>query len=58
MVITLDITAENAKNLKLGMTRAQQKLIQKGDQIEIKQADNGLEINIRGKLQTQQHPSP
>ena len=46
------------KNLEPGMTREQQKLIQKGDQLEINPAENGWELNIRKKLQTQQHLSP
>ena len=58
VVISQTIPAETAKNLELGMTWAQQKLTQKGSQIEINPAENGWELNIRKKLQTQQHPTP
>ena len=57
MVILKTIIAVTVKNLELGMTREQQKLTQKGAQLEINPAENGWEINIRKKLQTQQHPS-
>ena len=52
MVIPLDIPAKTAKNLDLVMTRAQQKLIQKGPQLEINLAENVWELNIRKNLQT------
>ena len=58
MVILMDTPADTAKNLDLGMTRAQPKLIQTGDQLYISPAENGWEISIRKMLQTQQHPSP
>ena len=58
MVIPLDIPAETAKNLDPGMIRAQQKLIQKGGQLYLSSAENGWELTIRKKLQTQQHHSP
>ena len=57
MVIPLDIPAETDKNLDQGMTRAQQKLIQKGAQLETNPTENGWELNIRKNLQTQRHPS-
>ena len=58
MVIPRTNTAETEKNLEPGMTREQNNLTQKGAQIEINPADNGWELNIREKLQIQQHPSP
>ena len=58
MVIPLEIPSETEKNLDMGMTRAQQNLIQKGYQLEISPAENGWELTIREKLQTQHHPSP
>ena len=42
MVILLDTPAKTAKNLYPGMTRAQQKLIQKGAQLDIIQAEKKL----------------
>ena len=58
MVIPLDTPAETAKNLDPGMTRSQQKLILKGAQLDIIPVENGWELYIRKKVQTQQHPSP
>ena len=57
MVIPIDTPAETAKNLDPGMTRAQQKLIQKEAQLYIIPAENGWELSTRKKFQTQQHPS-
>ena len=51
---TLQTTlAVTVKNLEPDMTREQQKLTQKGDQLEINPAYNGWELNIREKFQTQ-----
>ena len=50
--------AVTVKNLEPGMIREQQKLTQNGAQLEINPAENGWGLNIRKKLQTQQHPSP
>ena len=52
MVIPQTIPAKTAKNLEPGMTKARQKLTQKGAQLEINTPENGWEINIREKLQT------
>ena len=41
MVIPLDTPVETTKNLDPDMTRAQKKLIQKGTQLDISQAENG-----------------
>ena len=57
MVIIMVIPAETAKNLDPGMTRAQQKLIQKGAPLDIIPAKNGWEVSMRKTFQTQQHPS-
>ena len=47
MVILIVTPVETAKNLDPGMTRAQQKLIQKGSPLDICPAENGWEISIR-----------
>ena len=50
MVIPIIIPSETAKNLEPGITRARQKLIQNGAQLEINPAENGWELNIRKKV--------
>ena len=52
------IFVEIVKNLEPDTTRERQKMTQNGAQIEINPAENGWELNISKKLQTQKHPSP
>ena len=50
--------AVTVNTLKKFMAKEQQRLTPKESQLRINPAENGWGINIRKKLQTQQHPSP
>ena len=58
MAILLITPSKNAKKLNPGMIRATPTLIPKGDPLDISPAENGWELSIRKKFQTQHYPSP